>query len=144
MGPKAKPSRKMVTARELTPEELTLKSATTASILGATIVVAMFLQGSTHVSREYEASYPTMYAYGISPSRATMMICAHLLWLGQLIGLAASFGPSQSTMLAVASSSSLGSAASREAFRASLSILLGSRGMVSNFDEYFIPSVEVV
>lgn len=44
-GPKAKPSKKMVTARELTAEELMLRSASTPSIPGATIVVAIFLQG---------------------------------------------------------------------------------------------------
>ncbi len=53
--------------------------------------------------------HQTTYTYGISPSMATRIICAHLLRLGQLMGLAASFGPSQSTML----SALLGSAASR-------------------------------
>lgn len=46
MGPKARPSGKMVMARELTAEELTLKSASTPSIPGAIIVVAIFLHKS--------------------------------------------------------------------------------------------------
>ena len=43
MGTKAKPSRKMVTARVLTIGEVTWKSASTPSRPGATIVVAIFL-----------------------------------------------------------------------------------------------------
>jgi len=77
----------------------------------------------------------TTYAYGMSPSTATVMICAHLLRLGQLIGLAASSGPSQSTTLAVVSSPSLGSAASR-------AMLLGVCDMAGNVLN--IPSPEVV
>lgn len=77
----------------------------------------------------------TTCAYGISPSRATVIICAHLLRLGQLIGLAASFGPSQSTTLAVVSWPSLGSAASRAR-------LLDVCDMVGNVLN--IPSPEVV
>lgn len=46
MGPKAKPCRKMVTARVLTAEDVTWKSASTPAIPGATIVVAIFLQES--------------------------------------------------------------------------------------------------
>ena len=46
MGPKAKPSREMVTARVLTADEVTWKSASTPSSPGATIVIAIFLQES--------------------------------------------------------------------------------------------------
>ena len=51
MGPRANPSRKIVTASELTVAESTAKSAMTPSIPGATIVVAMLLHRSPHVSR---------------------------------------------------------------------------------------------
>ncbi len=71
-----------------------------------------------------------------------MIICAHLLLLGQLIGLAASFGPSQSMMLAVASSPLLGGAASREASCSSLSMLLAVCDMVRNL--LIVPLVEVI